>query len=265
MPVIAVFNQKGGVGKTTTTLNVGAALLRRHRHSLLIDVDPQGSLTVALGLRNVPAESSLYAFFKDRTPLSGLIRPQPSGLRLIPASLDLSKIEALHGGDATISRRLKEGVEDDLVPTRSPILIDCCPMLGVLTLNALIAADHVLLPVSADFLSLESAGKLHSALDVLEKRLNKQFTRRVVVTRFDARRRLSYDIYRELQARFGLALCETVITESVSLAESPMHGKDIFAYAPGSQGAVDYEALTEELDAGNFFAQVAPLTAGRPN
>lgn len=254
MPVIAVFNQKGGVGKTTTTLNVAAALLKRQQHSVLIDADPQASLTVALGLRNVPAASSLYAFFKDREPLSGLIRPQASGLRLIPASLELAKIEALHGGDAAISRRLKEGIESDLVPTNSPILIDCCPMLGVLALNALIAADRVLLPVSADFLSLEGASKLDSALGVLETRLKKQFLRRIVVTRFDARRRLSYSIYQDLQARFGQSVCRTVITESVSLAESPMHGKDIFAYAPASQGAADYEALTGELAAGNFFS-----------
>jgi chromosome partitioning protein len=253
MPVIAVFNQKGGVGKTTTTLNVAAALLRRQQHSVLIDADPQAGLTVALGLRNVPASSSLYAFFKDSKPLSGLIRPQASGLRLIPASVELSKIEALHGGDAAISGRLKEGIEYDLVPTNSPILIDCCPMLGVLALNALIAADRVLLPVSADFLSLESASKLGSALEVLETRLKRQFLRRVVVTRFDARRRLSYGIYQELQARFGQSLCRTVISESVSLAESPMHGKDIFAYAPASQGAADYEALTDELEGGNFF------------
>ena len=252
MPVIAVFNQKGGVGKTTTTLNVGAGLLKRNQLSLLIDGDPQSSLTVAMGLRSVPPSASLYAFFKDGKPLSELIRPQPSGLSLIPSSLDLSKIETLHGGDAAITRRLKQGV-DELAPAHGPVLIDCCPMLGVLTLNALIAADHVLLPVSADFLSMEGATKLQTALEVLEKRLNKRFTRRVVVTRFDGRRRLSYDIYQQLQARFGATLCETVITESVSLAESPFHGKDIFAYAPDSQGATDYDALTEELAAGKFF------------
>jgi chromosome partitioning protein len=253
MSVIAVFNQKGGVGKTTTTLNIGAALASRGKPALLIDIDPQSHLTLAAGLRNVPPAASLAAFFKTEERLGTLIRSLPSGLRVIPASVDLSKIEALHGGDPAISRRLQQGIAAELQSSDHPILIDCCPMLGVLTLSALIAADHVLIPVSADFLSLEGAGKLQLALGVLQQRLKKEFVIRVVVTRFDGRRRLSYNIYKELKERFDGGLCQTVITENVSLAESPMHAKDIFSYAPGSQGAVDYKALTEELEAGKFF------------
>ena len=253
MPVIAVFNQKGGVGKTTTALNVGAALATRSRRPVLIDLDPQSSLSLSMGLRAVEADSSVYAFFRDGRPLSSLVRSQPSGVRLIPSSLELSKVEALHGSDPAISRRLREGIEAELALAGSLILIDCCPMLGVLTLNALIAADRVLMPVSADYLSLEGVHKLDAALGVLEQRLGKRFLRRVVATRFDARRRLSYEIHRELNARFAETMCQTVISETVSLAESPMRGKDIFAYAPHSQGAKDYRALTEELEAGNFF------------
>jgi chromosome partitioning protein len=253
MPVIAVFNQKGGVGKTTTTLNVGAALAKRGRAPLLIDLDPQASLTLALGLKNITPGISLYAFFQDAQPLGKLTLAARSGAHIVPASLDLSKIESLHGGDASISRRLRDGIEREFAGGNKLILIDCCPMLGVLTLNALLAADRVLMPVSADFLSLESVAKLNAALGVLEKRFQRHFVRRVLVTRFDGRRRLSYDIYRELQSRYGKTLCETVITETVTLAESPMHGKDIFAHAPGSQGAIDYEALTTELEAGKFF------------
>jgi chromosome partitioning protein len=252
--VVAVFNQKGGVGKTTTTLNLGAALTAREQHAAMLDLDPHSHLTLALGLRNVPGDASLYAFFKNRKPLSELMQTLPRGLRLIPASLELSKIEALHGGDAAISRRLKEGLEHDGVRDARPLLLDCCPTLGVLSLNALVAADRLLLPVSADYLSLEGASRLSGALDVLEGRLRKRFERRIVVTRFDARRRLSYDIYSMLQERFPQQLCQTVIAESVALAESPMRGKDIFAHAPGSQGAADYKALTEELWAGNFFS-----------
>jgi len=253
MAVISVFNQKGGVGKTTTILNVGAALAARGRRPVLIDLDPQASLSLAMGLRAVQPSQSVYAHFQDGKPLAALIHSQASGVRLIPSSLELSKVEALHGSDPAISRKLKEGIDVELASAGSPILIDCCPMLGVLTLNALLAADRVLMPVSADYLSLEGVHKLDAALGVLEKRLGKRFQRRVLVTRFDARRRLSFEIHRQLQARFPETICRTVITETVSLAESPMHGKDIFAYAPHSQGAKDYQALTDELEAGNFF------------
>jgi chromosome partitioning protein len=253
MPTVAVFNHKGGVGKTTTTLSVAAALVRRHVHPLAIDLDPQAHLSLALGVRQVAPEASVYAFFQDNRPLSELVRPQPSGLRLIPASMDLTKIEALHGADVTISRRLEHGLQRDLAHSDQPVLIDCSPSFGVLTLNALVAADRVLMPVAADYLSLESAHKLNSALDVLEKRLGKRYLRRVLVTRFDARRRLSSQIYRILQETFNGLLCDSVIAETVSLAEAPMHGMDIFAYNAGSQGAADYQALTDELTRGNFF------------
>lgn len=259
MPVVAVFNQKGGVGKTTTTLNLTAALAARGRRPLAIDLDPQAHLSLALGMRNVPAADSVYALFRDATPLSALVRMSASGGRLVPASPDLTKIEALHAADATMARRLEEGIEQ-LGPD-GPVLLDCSPAMGVLSLNALVAADRVLLPVSADYLSIEGANRLNAALDVLEARLGKRFVRRIVVTRFDARRRLAFDIQAMLRERFGDQLCRTLVKENVALAESPMHGQDIFAFAAHSQGAGDYRALTEELEESNFFASPAPVAA----
>ena len=120
-------------------------------------------------------------------------------------------------------------------------------MLGVLTLNALLAADKVLIPVSADYLSQHGVHRLDAALNVLEKKLNRTFERRVVVTRFDSRRKLSYEIYDKLKERYGDVVCKTRIGETVALAASPMHGLDVFAYAPQSPGAADYKALAKEL------------------
>ncbi|MBX3650208.1 MAG: ParA family protein [Burkholderiales bacterium] len=257
MPTIAVFNQKGGVGKTTTSLNLVAALALLRRSPAGIDLDPQGHLSLASGFRRVPDERSMFAFFAAGTPLQQLVQTLPSGWRLIPAALALSKIDALHGHDPQIAGRLKAGLPAFAGP-ETPVLIDCCPMLSVLTLNALVAADRVLIPVSADYLSLQGVHRLSAALDVLEKKLGRRFERRVVVTRFDARRRIAFDVYDRLQQHFGAAVCNTRIAENVSLAESPLHGRNIFEFAPQSPGARDYRSLAQELLAAGFFDPAAP-------
>jgi chromosome partitioning protein len=253
MAVIAVFNQKGGVGKTTTALNISAGLAMLKLDPIAIDLDPQGHLTLASGASAIAPQAGAFGFFEGGVPLEQVVHRLASGRRLVPATLDLSKIDALRGGDANISTRLRDGIRGGLAAGAAPVIIDCCPMLGVLTLNALIAADRVLIPVSADFLSLQGVDRLDRALNALEIKLKRRIERRVLVTRYDGRRRLSSDIYAELKRRYGGAVCETRIVENVALAESPMSSKDIFAFAPSSPGARDYGALVQELGSGGFF------------
>lgn len=254
MSTIAVFNQKGGVGKTTTCLNLTAALSLAQRSPIAIDMDPQGHLSLASGLRHGTTQrDSIVSFFRDGTPLAKLLYETPAGWQLISATLELSKIDAMYGNDPQAARKLKQGLSEELALTGAPIMIDCCPMLGVLTLNALLAADKVLIPVSPDYLSQHGVHRLDSALNVLEKKLQRTFERRIVVTRFDSRRKLSFDIYDKLKQRYGNLVCKTRIGETVALATSPMHGLDVFAYAPNSPGAADYRSLAKELTETGFI------------
>ncbi len=256
MAVIAVFNQKGGVGKTTTCLNLAAALMQENRAPIGIDLDPQAHLSLACRLKDNTLGTGMAAFFREKIPLTRLLRDTPSGWKIVPSSLELSKVDALYGSDAKAATLLRQGLSPDFTAQGAPILIDCCPMLGVLTLNALLASDRVLIPVSADYLSLEGVHRLDGALRVLESKLGKNYGQRIVVTRFDPRRKLSYDIHRLLKEKYGARVCNTRIEENAALATSPMHGQDVFSYAAHSGGAEDYRALAHELLTSGFFETV---------
>jgi chromosome partitioning protein len=254
MAVIAVFNQKGGVGKTTTTLNVAASLALLERKPLVIDLDPQAHVSLALGVKHLPGNASAAAFFRDRTPLDRLTRRLGNGLRLIPGHADLSKVDAMLASTPGIAGTLKKGLDAVMAWDDMPILVDCAPALGVLSLNALCAADRVLIPVTADFLAMQGLSRLDLAIGVLENALKRRIERRVVLTRFDEGKALCRESLATLKGRYGDALCETRIADDPALSESPAHGMDIFAYASDAPGAHDYRLLTMELLSKGFFA-----------
>jgi chromosome partitioning protein len=260
---ITVFNQKGGVGKTTTTLNFGAALALAGMPPLLIDLDPQAHLSSICGVQVDSGSKSIFAFYTEGRALSGLKFDVAGGAQLIASHSELTKVDSLFGKGPNILNHLNQGIDDEIEGDRSrPVLIDCCPLVGVLSLNAIFAADKVLIPVSADFLALKGALAVTKTLKALEHVLKRRVERRYVVTRFDGRRKMSGEVVRQLEENFGAEVCRTKIAENVSLAESPAYNLDVFAHAKGSRGAKDYGDLLQELTADGFVKKAgAPADA----
>jgi chromosome partitioning protein len=253
MACIAVFNQKGGVAKTTSTFNLATALARAGWKSWAVDMDAQAHLTLALTGGKPPADpaATLCAFFHQKKPLREIVKETPLGVRIVPSHAELAKVESLFGGNSQAALALKRGLTE--VEPEGPVLIDCCPALGVLSLNALYAADRILIPVSSDYLSLQSVVRLDAAIVALEKAMKRPLEKRIVITRFDARRKLAQQIAQTLHDRYGEQVCKTRIRECVALAESPALGKDIFAHQRKGVGAQDYGALAYELLKSGFF------------
>ena len=254
---IAVFNQKGGVGKTTTTLNLAAAIAAHGGMSLAIDLDPQAHLSAIAGATARTADTSIYAFYRDARALSALAVDSPLGWPIVPAHIELAKVDTQFGKGPNVLNRLRGGLARDRLGETGCVLIDCCPMLGVLSLSAIFAADRVLVPVSADYLAVKAALQVDRTLNALQRVVGRRIERLYVITRFDGRRRMSWDILESFKSRFGAELAECRISENVSIAESPFSDQDVFAHAPSSRGAADYGALFEELEVSGFLGASA--------
>jgi chromosome partitioning protein len=262
---IVVFNQKGGVGKTTTTLNLGAALALAGKPPLLIDLDPQAHLSSILGVQVDSGSKSIFAFYTEDRPLSALKFDVAGGAQLIASHSELTKVDSLFGKGPNILNHLNQGVNDEIGSDHGkPVLIDCCPLVGVLSLNAIFAADKILIPVSADFLALKGAHAVTKTLKALEHVLKRRIERRYLVTRYDGRRKMSGEVVRQLEENFGGEVCRIKIAENVSLAESPAYNLDVFAHAQASRGAKDYRELLEELTVDGFLKPANEPAADNP-
>jgi len=241
--IISLLNHKGGVGKTTSVINIGAGMVELGKKVLLIDLDPQANLTLSLGVPRHPV--TIYESLRGESPLVPyVIKP---GLDVVTSTLDLSgaEMELINeAGREFIMRELFDPVRNQY----DFILIDCPPSLGLLTLNALTSSDYVLIPLQTEFLAMQGLAKIKQVISKVKLRLNKKLEiGGVIATMYDSRKVLNRDVVATIQKYFGELVFNTMIRDNVSLAEAPAQRKDIFEYSPRSNGAEDYLALSKEI------------------
>lgn len=247
--VIAIFNQKGGVGKTTTNINLGACLAQKGKKVLMVDIDPQGNTTSGIGITKRKLDQTLYDVLIDDTlDVKKVILPtNTEKLFIIPASVDLAGAEVelarLEGREGRLKKAI-DSVRDEF----DYILVDCPPSLGILTINSLTAVDSVLIPIQCEFYALEGVSQLISTIELVKKNLNKKlYIEGVLLSMFDVRTNLSQQVVGEVKKFFGDLMYNTIIPRNVRLAEAPSYGVPIITYDPTAVGARAYQEFTTEF------------------
>ncbi len=246
--IISVVNQKGGVGKTTTAVNLAAALSEAGKFVLLVDLDPQGNATSGLGIKYRELQNGLYHALMGQARVHDVVaNTSHAGLRVVPATPDLAganvELVNVDGRERKLSDLLSE-----VKHAYDYVLIDCPPSLGILTLNGLVAADHILIPVQAEYYALEGLGQLLKTVELVKENIKPELNvLGAVVTMFDSRNKLSEEVLDELYKFFPNNIFRSVIPRTVRLAEAPSFGKSIFHYEPKGKGAKAYERLSREV------------------
>jgi chromosome partitioning protein len=253
--VITIANQKGGVGKTTSAVNLGVALALYGLRTLVIDLDPQGNTSTALGVDHSVGTPSVYDALVGDSSLSEVVHPTTASplLLCVPATIDLAGAEIELVSVVAREYRLRRAIEAYLTalpPEQRPqyVLVDCPPSLGLLTLNALVAGDEVLIPIQCEYYALEGLGQLLNNIDLVRQHLNPGIAvRTILLTMYDARTKLADQVAEEVRSHFGDLVLDAVIPRNVRVSEAPGYGQSVLTYDPGSRGSTSYVEAAREL------------------